>query len=99
MFLLYDVAGSLDFREKNGFYLSILCKQYLFMWNAGIYIMAVWKEETADCSCFPRSIAFSVSDVLSRYIRYDNQGGAYYHVPAVASELAVCEINIGKSAD
>ena len=72
MLLLSDDAGSMALYKKNGIYLSILCKQYLLMWNAGIYLMAYRKKEAAGDSCFSRGSIFPASDVLSGNFRHDS---------------------------
>lgn len=58
MLLLSDDAGSMVLYKKNGIHLSILCKQYLLMWNAGIYLMAYRKKKRQAISVFLEAAFF-----------------------------------------
>lgn len=58
MLLLSDDAGSMVFYTKNGIYLSILCKQYLLMWNAGICLMAYRKKKRQAIPVFLEAVFF-----------------------------------------
>ena len=83
MFLLSDAAGSMAFYQKNGIYLSVLCKQYFSEWNAGVYTMALGTEEKTGCSDFSGVRFFSVSDVFPGNFRNSGQCHSHYALSAM----------------